>query len=248
MITLINKYKKQIKEFGLTIIYAVFFAAIFRSFVYDPFHIPSGSMMPNLIEGDKIIVNKYRYGYSKYSLPIFAIPIKGRFFNFKKPQRGDIAVFVLPSDNQTYYVKRIIGLPGDSITIKNDLVFVNHKPQYQIFEGMGKDADLPQSMISKYSETNIDKKRYYIYRSAIEKQKPNVIEYQVPENQYFMMGDNRDNSLDSRYAQVGFIPYENIVGRVEYVFFSSSHSPLVSIFTPWTIRLDRFFLKTTPTS
>lgn len=235
-----DKKKNIIKDNLRTIISAILIAFFIRTFLLQPFTIPSGSMFPNLLVGDYLFVSKYSYGYSKYSIPFSPNIINGRLLA-REPARGDVAVFRLPKDTSIDYIKRIIGLPGDAVKVLNGVVYVNNQPldqslfetDYKYYKYYNPDNVLIES---------IEDKSYVILNLESESMGDNTGTYIVPENHYFMMGDNRDNSLDSRFIeQVGYVPYENLIGRAEFLFFSSDRSiPLWKIWQ-WhkKYRLDR---------
>ena len=218
-----EKKKNTIKDNLRTIISAILIAFFIRTFLLQPFTIPSGSMLPNLLVGDYLFVSKYSYGYSKYSIPFSPNIISGRLFG-RKPTRGDVAVFRLPKDTSIDYIKRIIGLPGDTVKVLQGVVYVNNRPldqslfetDYKYYKYYNPDKVLIESIEDKsYVTLNLDS----------ESIGDNTGTYIVPKNHYFMMGDNRDNSLDSRFIeQVGYVPYENLIGRAEFLFFSSDRS------------------------
>lgn len=237
-----EKKKNIIKDNLRTIISAILIAFFIRTFLLQPFTIPSGSMLPNLLVGDYLFVSKYSYGYSKYSIPFSPNIISGRLFG-REPTRGDVAVFRLPKDTSIDYIKRIIGLPGDTVKVLKGVVYVNNRPldqslfetDYKYYKYYNPDKVLIESIEDKsYVTLNLDS----------ESIGDNTGTYIVPKNHYFMMGDNRDNSLDSRFIeQVGYVPYENLIGRAEFLFFSSDRSiPLWKIWQ-WhkKYRLDRVF-------
>ena len=217
-----NKAKKN-SFFGnlKSIFIAIFIALLIRSFIFEPFNIPSGSMKPNLLVGDFIFVSKYSYGFSKHSLP-FSIPlIPGKIFS-NTPERGDVVVFKTPENNRTDYIKRVIGLPGDKIEIKNGIIFING-------------SEILRKKLNDFIDTDNDtnNKRVRMYNEYFFNKEINILDitdngiadntqlFNVPENHFFVMGDNRDNSQDSRYIKsVGFIPFDNLVGRAELIFFS----------------------------
>ena len=234
---LINNFK--------SIILAVFIAILIRSFIVEPFNIPSGSMKPNLLVGDFIFVSKWSYGYSKHSLP-FSIPlIPGKFFA-RLPDRGDIVVFKTPYDNRTDYIKRVIGLPGDEIEIINGQIFINSK--IIIKEKIDDFID-----IDKYNNTKrIRKYKEYFYDIEIDVLDlldngivDNTQLYKVPKKHFFVMGDNRDNSQDSRFLnKVGFVPFENLVGKAQIIFFSLENSRFFEVWKwPFAIRYERLMKK-----
>ena len=235
--------KNIIVENIKTITYALIIAIIIRSFFVQPFYIPSSSMEPNLLVGDRLFVTKYSYGYSKHSFP-FSPPIfDGRLFS-NKPQVGDVVVFKTTRDNRTDFIKRLIGLPGDTIQFINGNVYVNKN-------------QIPKSIISKTdiiycgSQVNVDtfeeilpngKTHNAVY---FKNSNENTDLFTVPEKHYFFLGDNRDCSADSRkLASLGYVPEENLVGKARFIFFSSDFR-IGSIFSFWkwhkTFRFDRFF-------
>lgn len=220
-----------------TVVFALLIAIFIRTFIYEPFYIPSGSMKPTLIEGDFILVSKFRYGYSKHTLPLSLPLIKGRIFNYIKPKRGEVIVFRLPRDTKTYYIKRLIGLPGDKIELINDVLFINGERIDRRYVGEYFDKKNEKNLL-KYNEFLDDKKIYNILqeKNVIDKVVENK-EYIIPENNYFFLGDNRDNSLDSRFSETGFVPYENIIGKADIIFFSKDKG-LINFLK---LRFSRFF-------
>jgi signal peptidase I len=228
-----------------TVVYAVLIALVVRTVAYEPFNIPSGSMVPTLLVGDYLFVSKFSYGYSRYSLPFGPPLFSGRIF-FHSPERGDVVVFKLPTDNSTDYIKRVIGLPGDHIQMKNGILFINGRPvprrrieDYLYQEGPG--AVLP---LAQYIETLPNGVQHRIIEMSDNGPLDNTQEYVVPPGDYFMMGDNRDNSQDSRVlSAVGYVPAENLVGRAEFIFFSTDGSArLWEIWKwPFAIRYGRLF-------
>ena len=218
-----------------SIFLALIFAILIRSFLYEPFHIPSGSMKPNLLEGDYILVSKFEYGYSRYSIP-FGIPIiKNRIFDFKKPKRGEVIVFRLPSNPRINYIKRLIGLPGDKVIVKNNILYINGEEMKREYVDTYLDTK-NYTTLQRYQE-NINSKKIYILQNNKIPAKNGDGEFTIPENYYFFMGDNRDNSLDSRFIETGYIPYENLVGRAKIIFFSKDGS----IINPLNYRFKRIF-------
>jgi signal peptidase I len=218
-----------------TIVYAVLIALVVRTIAYEPFNIPSGSMVPTLLVGDYLFVSKFSYGYSRYSLP-FGLPLfSGRLF-FHSPERGDVVVFKLPTDNSTDYIKRVIGLPGDHIQMKNGILNINGQPvprrrieDYLYQEGPGGVIPLAQ-----YIETLPNGVRHRIIEMSDNGPLDNTQEYVVPPGDFFMMGDNRDNSQDSRVlSAVGYVPAENLIGRAQFIFFSTDGSARLWEFWKW---------------
>lgn len=234
-----NTFYSNIKSISL----AIFIALLIRSFLAEPFNIPSGSMKPNLLIGDFIFVTKWSYGYSKHSLP-FSIPIIPKKIFKKFPKRGDVVVFKTPQDNRTDYIKRVIGLPGDKIKIVNGQININGnliiRKKENDFIDVTKDGKIQR--IRKYNE--------YFFNSKIE-----IIDimdngivdntqlYVVPQDHFFVMGDNRDNSQDSRFLNsVGYVPIENLIGKAQFIFFSLENSRFFEIWKwPKSIRFDRLF-------
>ncbi|MEO8115254.1 MAG: signal peptidase I [Phenylobacterium sp.] len=238
----------EIVEIIKTVVYALLIALFLRVLFFQPFTIPSASMEPNLYEGDYIIVSKFSYGYSHHSVPFSPPLFSGRILE-RAPQRGDVVVFKLPSNIHVDYVKRVIGLPGDRIQVKQGLLYINdvqvpRKPLGVIKEdsGYGFVRD-----VARYEETLPGGKTYITNDFGTDGELDNTTVFVVPEHDYFMMGDNRDNSSDSRVAPeaggVGFVPAENLVGKAQIILLS--WKPGASIFKPWTwvldIRLNRFF-------
>jgi signal peptidase I len=228
-----------------TIVYAVLIALAVRTVAYEPFNIPSGSMVPTLLVGDYLFVSKFSYGYSRYSLP-FGLPLfSGRIF-FHSPERGDVVVFKLPTDNSTDYIKRVIGLPGDHIQMKSGILNINGQPvprrrieDYLYQEGNG--AVIP---LAQYIETLPNGVQHRIIEMSDNGPLDNTQEYVVPPRDYFMMGDNRDNSQDSRVlSAVGYVPAENLIGKAQFIFFSTNGSArLWEIWKwPFAIRYGRLF-------
>jgi signal peptidase I len=239
-----NKSSGGVLDTVKTVVYAVLIALAVRTFAYEPFNIPSGSMVPTLLVGDYLFVSKFSYGYSRYSLPLGLPLIPGRIF-FTPPKRGDVAVFKLPKDNSTDYIKRVIGLPGDRIQMRGGILYINDKPvkreriQDYVY-GDGPNA----RHLAQYIETLPNGVRHHIIEMGDNEPLDNTPVYIVPPGHYFMMGDNRDNSLDSRVPNaVGFVPAQNFVGRAEFLFFSikpSTHWWEIWEW-PFAIRFDRPF-------
>jgi signal peptidase I len=233
-----------IKESILTVIYAGLIALCIRSFAYEPFSIPSGSMVPTLLVGDYLFVSKFSYGYSRFSLPLNLPLMPGRIL-FNEPERGDVAVFRLPSDTDKDYIKRLVGLPGDTIQLINGILHVNgtavkreQVDDYKIDNGFGSTR-----RITRYVETFPNGSQHFIIEEqGDEGASDNTPIYKVPEGHYFAMGDNRDNSSDSRFLnRVGFIPRENLIGRAEVKFFSVNGAGWKFWEWPAKARFSRFF-------
>ncbi len=226
-----------------TIVYAILIAGAVRTFAYEPFNIPSGSMIPTLLVGDYLFVSKFSYGYSRYSLP-FRVPlISGRIFA-SEPERGDVIVFKLPIDNKTDYIKRLIGLPGDKIQVVNGIVYLNGEPLPRREVSTAGVAGAPEvpAGARQYVETLPNGRQHLIWEYGDYERYDNTGVYTVPAGHYFFMGDNRDRSLDSRVrSQVGYVPFENLVGRADFMFFSyDGGEPLWNVLAwPRAIRFDR---------
>ena len=255
--------KDKKKDEGLwetvkVVLQALVIAFVIRLFFFQPFNIPSESMVPTLRVGDYLFVNKLSYGYGPYSFNFSAslfgkelfgiskVPFSGRILEFGKPKRGDVLVFKVPADNKTDYIKRLIGLPGDRIQVTNGVLYINGKAVKRERIQDFIDEEKGGGHIEQFRET-LPNGVTYITHNLFTRTGPsadNTGVYTVPPGHYFMMGDNRDNSSDSRFPRpVGYVPYENLVGRATILFFS--HTDKASIWQPWywpvVIRWDRLF-------
>ena len=243
-------------EFLKTALVAVFLALLIRTFLFEPFNIPSGSMKPTLEVGDYLFVYKPAYGYSRHSFPFGLAPIEGRIWNRgHEPQRGDVIVFKLPTNPSVDYIKRIVGLPGDIIQVIGGRLYINRKEVPRESVGYKEVKELTfgggerTTTTMEYIETLPGGIMHRIYEEADDRPLDNTDEYVVPEGHYFAMGDNRDNSQDSRVdSLVGYIPLENIVGRASFIFFSTNGTAHLPEFWkwPWTVRYDRLFNRIEP--
>jgi signal peptidase I len=233
--------------FGETVkvvIQALILALVVRTFAYQPFSIPSGSMMNTLLIGDYLFVSKFSYGYSRHSFPFSLAPIDGRIWG-SAPARGDIAVFKLPADPSKDYIKRVIGLPGDRVQMREGQLFLNNVVVQREKVGDYSESDpLGRSIQGDvWRETLPNGVSYEVLDIQPNSTSDNTPVFEVPPGHYFMMGDNRDNSADSRVAGsgVGYVPFENLVGRADIIFFSidESVSPWMIWTWPWSVRWDR---------
>ncbi|MFD2677530.1 signal peptidase I [Camelimonas lactis] len=249
----VENREKPSKDGGLyetvkVIVQALLIAVVVRTLLFQPFNIPSGSLIPTLLIGDYLFVSKYSYGYSKYSIPFSPPVFNGRILA-SEPKRGDVAVFKLPKDNSTDYIKRVIGLPGDRVQMRDGRLYINDQmverqriEDYVTPDSWGRMVPVPQ-----YIETLPGGvKHRVIERDGDKGYWDNTYVYTVPPGHYFMMGDNRDNSTDSRdESSVGYVPFENFIGRAELIFFSVKEDSAAWQFWkwPWSVRWDRMFTR-----
>ena len=237
--------KNKILENIKVIFYALLIAIIIRSILFQPFYIPSSSMEPNLLVGDRLFVSKYSYGYSRHSLPFSPNILKNRIFK-KYPKQGDIIVFKTPADNRTDYIKRLIGMPGDEVQIVNGDLYINNiRNKKQLLK---KDIDIncgDEIIKTDFYKEILPNGREYIAVYRIEGSMANTDKFIVPDNHYFFMGDNRDCSKDSRFlSSVGYVNFNNLVGKAQIIFFSNDKEE-GSFLKIWkwhkSIRFNRFF-------
>lgn len=230
------------------IIEALLIAVVIRTFLFQPFNIPSGSLIPTLLIGDYLFVSKFSYGYSKHSFPFSIVPISGRIWS-GEPERGQIAVFKLPKDNETDYIKRVIGIPGDKIQMIEGRLHINGQPVKKEVDGFTEQRDPFDRVVRvpRFKETLPNGVSYHVIeiegdRGILD----NTVVFTVPVGHYFMMGDNRDNSTDSRdLNSVGYVPLENFVGKAQMIFFSMENDarPWEVWKWPTSVRWDRIFQK-----
>jgi signal peptidase I len=241
-------------ETGRVIFHALIIALVIRTFLFQPFNIPSGSMKETLLVGDYLFVSKLSYGYSRHSLPFGSTLLSSHAFDGRifasQPKRGDVVVFKYPRDNSTDYIKRLIGLPGDRIQMLKGVLYINGKavPKRRVGSFDTYEGGQPVRNIPVYEETLPEGVRYHVLDAEENGPTDDTGVYEVPPGHYFMMGDNRDNSSDSRIRDgVGYVPFENLVGRAEIIFFSGAFDEpkAFRLLTPWTwpldIRWSRFF-------
>ena len=226
------------------IFHALLIALVIRTVLFQPFNIPSGSMKATLLVGDYLFVSKYSYGYSHFSLP-FSPPIfNGRIFA-SPPERGDVVVFRLPKDTSTDYIKRVIGLPGDRIQMVDGVLHINGQPikRERADDFVEVEEGVRAAPVRRWRETLPNGVSYYALDLVQNGFADNTQVYTVPQGEYFMMGDNRDNSTDSRFSQVGTVPFENIVGKAQLIFFSVYEGERAWEFWRWpfSVRWSRLF-------
>ena len=239
--------KKKIVENIKTLGYALIIALIIRSFLFQPFYIPSSSMEPNLLVGDRLFVSKYSYGYSRHSLP-FSPNLTNERYLSKKPERGDVIVFKTPADNRTDYIKRLIGLPGDTLQIIDGDFYLNSQKIQRKKKETITNINCGNEILDvvTYEEILPNGEKYIaVYRK--EGTMLNTDKFIVPSNHYFFMGDNRDCSKDSRFlGSVGYVAFNNLVGKARLIFFSNDKTK-GNFFKFWkwkeTIRVSRLFKK-----
>ena len=235
----------EILRLVVTVVVSVF---VIRVVLFQPFSIPSGSMIPTLRIGDYLFVSKFSYGWSKHSIPRSPPLFKGRIFA-SEPKRGDVIVFKHPADNSTDYIKRLVGLPGDTIQVINGVLHINGEAvkleRIKDFNGQPGTCNRRGSdniNVARYIETLPNGVKHEILDCSPNSEGDNTRVYEVPPGFYFMMGDNRDNSTDSRFRELGFIPRENLVGRARIIHMSiETNTSDTSSILPFSIRWSRLF-------
>ncbi len=228
-----------------TIIYALLIALVLRTVLVQPFHIPSSSMRPTLVEGDYIFVAKWSYGYSRHSIQFSPNLFQGRVLA-QPPRRGDIIVFKPPGDPSKDYIKRLIALPGDRVQMRDGALFLNGQAvaRTRLSDDLATTPYGDVIKVARWQETLDSGASYVTYDTIPDGEGDNTPEITVPDGHYFLMGDNRDNSRDSRFNDiVGLVPFDNLVGQAEVILFSNDDSltwwnPLSWVLS---LRADRFF-------
>ena len=239
--------KNWIYDNAITIFYALIIAIIIRSFFIQPFYIPSSSMEPGLLVGDRLFVTKYSYGYSRHSFPFSPRIFEGRFL-YKNPKRGDVIVFKTPTDNRTDYIKRLIGLPGDMIQFIDGDIYLNDKQVLKSYiKSINNGSCGSKSIEVRTFEEKLPNGKKYLASYLKDYSYQNSDKFKVPKNHFFYLGDNRDCSKDSRFlSSVGYVHKDNIVGKARFIFFSSDYR-IGRVFEFWkwhkSFRIKRFFKK-----
>ncbi|SHN85571.1 signal peptidase I Serine peptidase. MEROPS family S26A [Bradyrhizobium erythrophlei] len=246
-VTSSTKSEGSLGETIRVIVHALLIALVIRTFLFQPFNIPSGSMKATLLVGDYLFVSKYSYGYSHYSFPLSPPLFSGRVFG-SEPARGDIVVFRLPREDSTDYIKRVIGLPGDRIQMKEGLLYINDTPvkRERLSDFVGEDpcGSGATARVKRWKETLPNSVTYETLDCIDNNSLDDTPVYTVPAGHFFMMGDNRDNSTDSRVlSAVGYVPFENIVGRAQMIFFSIAEGEHAWMIWRWptAVRWNRIF-------
>ena len=241
-----DRHHDEAQETVRTVIYALLIALVIRTFAFEPFNIPSGSMEPSLHVGDFLFVSKYTYGYSGIGTLYGADMFRGRIGG-STPERGDVVVFKWPKDNSTDFIKRLIGLPGDTVQMRHGILYINGKPveRDRLDAPIKDNGEAAPASATDYLEHLPGGVNHIIRKMGEDMPLDDTEVFVVPQHHYFFMGDNRDNSSDSRApgSGVGFVPEENLVGRARFLFFSLADGTNFWEFWkwPWAIRWDRLF-------
>jgi len=235
----VKRKEGGIAETARVIVHALIIALVIRTLLFQPFNIPSGSMQNTLLIGDYLFVSKFSYGYTHYSLPFSPPLFSGRIWS-AEPQRGDVVVFRFPKDDSIDYIKRVIGLPGDRIQVRDEQLYINDDPVKRERIEDGETDEFGRTIpVKRWRETLPNGVTYVTLETPGRPNLANTKIFEVPPGHYFMMGDNRDNSSDSR-ADVGFVPFENLIGRAQVIFFSIQGEHAWAIWTwPWSVRWGR---------
>jgi len=239
--------KESLGDVAKSAMIAILLAMIVRTFLFEPFNIPSSSMVPNLLVGDYLFISKYSYGYSRHSFPFGVAGFEGRI-DATLPNRGDVIVFKLPTNTDIDYVKRLVGLPGETIQMINGRLYINDELVLREAKGMveySKEGGI-KTKVMEYVETLPVGTQHTIYEESDYGPLDNTEKFKIPQGHYFMMGDNRDNSQDSRVQKlVGYVPYDNLEGRAEILFFSTDGTAQMFEFWKWptATRFSRIFDK-----
>jgi signal peptidase I len=239
-----RRQEGKLAEGSRVALQALLIALAIRTLLFEPFNIPSGSMKATLLVGDYLFVSKYSYGYSHYSLPFSPPLFSGRIFG-SMPERGDVVVFRLPKDDSIDYIKRVIGLPGDRIKVVDGLLYINGTPvKRERVDDFIDNENGTSERVRRWRETLPNGVTYQTLDLQDDGLLDNTEEYLVPPGHYFMMGDNRDNSADSRVlSAVGYVPFENLIGKAQIIFFSiGDGEPAWHVWNwPWSVRWRRLF-------
>ena len=241
-VTTTKRKEGGIGETVRVVFHALIIALVIRTFLFQPFNIPSGSMKETLLVGDYLFVSKFSYGYSHFSLPFSPPLFSGRIWA-SEPNRGDVVVFRLPKDDSTDYIKRVIGLPGDRIQMIQGVLHINGTPvKRERMEDYTDTEEGPAMRVKRWHETLPNGVSYTTLDFLDSGYGDNTQVYEVPAGHYFMMGDNRDNSQDSRFAQVGYVPFENLVGRAQIIWLSVEGERAWQFWRwPYAMRWSRLF-------
>lgn len=237
-----SKIKTNLESF-FSIIVAVMIALLIRTIIFEPYSIPSGSMKPNFLVGDYLFVSKYQYGISNASFPFDPPIFNGRILELNQPKLGEVIVFKSAYDRSINYIKRLVGMPGDEIQVKNGILYINGIMIKR--EEAGYFIDTDGRNLRKYVETLPNGVSYYILEDSDNNPWDNTGVYKVPEGHYFFMGDNRDHSVDSRFGSkpIGFVAHDKLIGKAEMIIFSHFMNSSDPLKWPFGFNGERFFNK-----